>query len=179
MQNTGEAKSFSSIARRICASVIVSALLSGAGSFGNSGIKTRVVYGQGLVSLCDLSLEMEGMWEEGSSSNKAVEIGAAGYTLVKSHLQAGMLVCQRADNSKQLPVGTWCLAFLSVYSKHLFAKLKLEACSLLDSRQPGEKNKKRHKLIKCDLSWNLQQCWRDELPFRNAAVDVKSVLCSG
>lgn len=139
MQNTGEAKSFSSVAQRICASVIVSALLSGGGSFGNSRIKTRVVYGQGLVSLCDLSLEMEGMWEEGSSSNKAVEIGASGYTAVKSHLQAGMLVCQRADNSKQLPVGTWWLAFVSVHSKHLFAKLKLEACSLLDSRQPGKK----------------------------------------
>lgn len=119
------------------------------------------------------------MWEEGSSSNKAVEIGAAGYTAVKSHLQAGMLVCQRADNSQQLPVGTWCLAFLSVYSEHLFAKLKLEACWLLGSRQPGKKKKrKKHKLIKCDLLWNLQQCWRDELPFRNAAVDVKSVLCS-
>lgn len=154
--------------------MIVSALLSGGGSFRNSSIKTHVVYGQGLVSLCDPSLEMEGMWEEGRSSNKAVEIGAAGY---ESHLQAGMLVCQRADNSKQLPVGMWWLAFLSVYSKHLFAKLKLEACSLLDSRQPGKK--KKHKLIKRDLLWNLQQCWRDELPFRNAAVDAKSVLCSG
>lgn len=119
--------------------MIVCVLLSGGGSFGNSSIKTHVVYGQGLVSLCDLSLEMEGMWEEGSSSNKAVEIGAAGYTAVTSHLQAGMLVCQRADNSKQLPLGMWCLVFLSVYSKHLFAKLKLEACWLLDSRQPGEK----------------------------------------
>lgn len=72
----------SSVAQRICASVIVSVPPSGGGSFGSSSIKTRVVYGQGLVSLCDLSLEMGGMWEEGSSSNKAVEIGAAGYTAI-------------------------------------------------------------------------------------------------
>lgn len=64
--------------------------LSGGGSFRNRHIKSHVVYGRGLVSLCDLSLEMEGMWEEGSSSNKAVEIGDAGYTTVTGHLQAGM-----------------------------------------------------------------------------------------
>lgn len=72
---------------------------SGSGSFGDSNIKSHVVYGQDLVSMCDLSLEMEGMWEEGSSSNKAVEIGDARYTTVTGHLQAGMLVCQGADNS--------------------------------------------------------------------------------
>lgn len=52
------------------------------------------------MSLCDLSLEVEGMWEEGGSSNKAVEIGDAGYTAVTGHLEAGMLVSQQADNSQ-------------------------------------------------------------------------------
>lgn len=60
-------------------------------SFRDGDIKSNVVYGQGLVSLCDPSLEMEGMWEEGSSSSGTVEIGDAGYTTVTGHLQAGML----------------------------------------------------------------------------------------
>lgn len=110
------------------------------GSFRNRNIKSHVVYGQGLVSLCDLSLEVEGMWEEGSCSNKAVEIGGAGYTTVTGHLQSGMLVSQQAGNSKYFLVGIWWFAFLPTYSKHLFAKLKFEAPSLLQTTRKKSTN---------------------------------------
>lgn len=86
--------------------MIVSVPPSGGGSFGSSSIKTRVVYGQGLVSLCDLSLEMGGMWEEGSSSNKAVEIGAAGYTAIYRQ-ECWCVSEQITPNSFQWGRGAW------------------------------------------------------------------------
>lgn len=113
------------------------------------------------------------MWEEGSSSNKAVEIGDAGYTTVTGHLQAGMLVCQQADNSRQFPVGMRWFAFLPIYSKHLFAKFQVGS-PLSAGLQTARKKLAPHNVL-----WNSYQRWKDELPFRNAAGDVKSVLCSG
>lgn len=54
------------------------------------------------MSLCDLSLETKGMWEEGSFSNNKGEIGADRYTIT-GHLQAGMFVYLKTDKVFQHP----------------------------------------------------------------------------
>lgn len=79
----------------------------------------------------------------------------------------------KTDNSLRLASWDGMITFTPVYSEHLCA-VNVDAPLLLQSWLP--KKKKKHQLIKPDLLRNPKQRWRDWLPCRNSAADVKSVL---